>query len=80
MNNSVIVSVITPVYNRAELLNNCFQSLVNQTCYDFEWIIVDDGSTDSTLEVARSFKADFPIKVITKPNASAEVKYGKFFA
>ena len=68
MNNSVIVSVITPVYNRAELLNNCFQSLVNQTCYDFEWIIVDDGSTDSTLEVARSFKADFPIKVISKPN------------
>lgn len=68
MNNSVIVSVITPVYNRAELLKKCYNSLVNQTCNDFEWIIVDDGSTDNTLEVAQSFQADFPIKVITKPN------------
>ena len=68
MNSSVFVSVITPVYNRAELLNKCFKSLVDQTNYDFEWIIIDDGSTDNSLEVARSFKADFPIKVITKKN------------
>ena len=68
MENSVSISVITPVYNRAELLNKCFQSLVAQTSYDFEWIIVDDGSTDNTLEVAQSFMADFPIKVISKPN------------
>lgn len=66
--NYVALSIVTPVYNRAELLKKCFQSLIAQTCYDFEWIIVDDGSTDNTLEVAQSFKADFPIKVITKPN------------
>lgn len=68
MNSSVFVSVITPVYNRAELLNKCFKSLVDQTNYDFEWIIIDDGSTDNSLEVARSFKADFPIKVVAKEN------------
>ena len=66
--NSVSISIVTPVYNRADLLYKCYQSLVNQTNYDFEWIIIDDGSTDNSLEVARSFKADFPIKVITKKN------------
>ena len=66
--NRIFLSIITPVYNRAELLNRCFKSLVAQTNYEFEWIIVDDGSTDNTLEVARSFDADFLIKVITKPN------------
>lgn len=65
---SVSISIVTPVYNRADLLYKCYQSLVNQTNYDFEWIIIDDGSTDNSLEVARSFKADFPIKVITKEN------------
>ena len=66
--NSVSISIVTPVYNRADLLYKCYQSLVNQTNYDFEWIIIDDGSTDNSLEVARSFKADFQIKVITKEN------------
>ena len=64
--NSVSISIVTPVYNRADLLYKCYQSLVNQTNYDFEWIIIDDGSTDNSLGVAQSFKADFQIKVITK--------------
>lgn len=66
--NHVTISVVTPVYNRAELLNKCFQSLLNQTSNDFEWIIIDDGSVDNTLSVAKSFVAPFEIKVISKPN------------
>lgn len=62
------LSIITPVYNREKLLEKCFQSLMLQTKKDFEWIIIDDGSTDNSLGVARSFKADFLIKVITKQN------------
>lgn len=66
--NHVTISVVTPVYNRAELLTKCFQSLLNQTSNDFEWIIIDDGSTDNTLAVAQSFSATFEIKVISKSN------------
>ncbi|HBM98446.1 MAG TPA: hypothetical protein DD413_03380, partial [Ruminococcus sp.] len=40
------LTIITPTYNRKDLLKKCFQSLMKQTCFDFEWIIVDDGSTD----------------------------------
>lgn len=62
------LSIITPVFNREKLLHNCYQSLKKQTSNDFEWIIVDDGSTDDTLAVAESFKAPFEITVISKPN------------
>lgn len=68
-NNGILLSVITPAYNRAHLLTSCFESLNEQTDLDFEWIIVDDGSTDSTPETVRSFDTDrFPIVYINKPN------------
>ena len=63
-----ILSIITPVFNRENLLQNCYQSLLAQASNDFEWIIVDDGSTDDTLAVAESFSASFEITVVTKPN------------
>ena len=66
--NHVTISVITPVYNREKLLSRCYQSLLKQSCYDFEWIIIDDGSTDGTLAVAESFEAPFEIMVLSKPN------------
>lgn len=42
------LTVFTPTYNRRELLARAYESLKNQTCRDFEWLIVDDGSTDNT--------------------------------
>lgn len=64
------ITVLTPVYNRREELNNLFLSLQKQTSNDFEWLIVDDGSTDGVKEdiVTYEKKAEFPVKVIHKEN------------
>ena len=42
-----LVTIITPTYNRAEKLPILYESLINQTNKDFEWLIVDDGSEDT---------------------------------
>ena len=41
-------TIFTPTYNRKELLTNLYESLKKQAYKDFEWIIVDDGSSDGT--------------------------------
>ena len=53
--NPFTVSVIIPTYNRAHLVGRAIKSVLNQTFQDFEIIVVDDGSTDSTKEVVTSF-------------------------
>lgn len=50
-----MISVITPTYNRAYILTQCYESLCRQTCGDFEWVVVDDGSTDETESRVKSF-------------------------
>ena len=57
------ISVIMPVHNRADVLPRAIQSVLDQNTGDFELIIVDDGSTDKSVKVARSF-ADDRIRVI----------------
>lgn len=41
-----MITIFTPIYNRAYIVSNLYHSLLHQTCYEFEWLIVDDGSTD----------------------------------
>ncbi len=48
---SKIVTVITTTYNRAHTLTSLYNSLINQSNLEFDWIIVDDGSTDNTREL-----------------------------
>ncbi|MDO5479725.1 MAG: glycosyltransferase [Clostridia bacterium] len=66
------VSIIIPVYNVEKYLKRCLDSLVNQTLEDIEIILVDDSSTDSSLEICRKEAGkDSRIKVLSKPNEGA---------
>ena len=51
----MFLSIITPTYNRAYIIGECYKSLVKQTLKDFEWIVIDDGSTDDTEQLISSF-------------------------
>lgn len=63
------VSIILPVYNVAEYLEQCLDSLINQTLKDIEIICINDGSTDNSLEILNQYvKKDSRIKVINKQN------------
>ena len=66
----MMLTVFTPAYNRAETLPRLYRSLCDQTCCDFEWLIIDDGSVDSTPELARDFlKEDrFSVRYVRKEN------------
>ena len=63
----VKVSIITPVYNTEKYLCRCIDSLINQTLKDIEIILIDDGSTDLSLQIAREYaKKDSRIIVISQ--------------
>jgi glycosyltransferase involved in cell wall biosynthesis len=64
-------SVVVPVYNRQELVRLAIDSVLSQTLPDYELIVVDDGSTDRTPEVLRSYGAR--IRVIRQENQGPEV-------
>lgn len=69
--NPIILTVFTPVYNRAHTLPRTYESLLKQECKDFIWLIIDDGSTDNTSELVRLWQqADngFEIQYIYKQN------------
>lgn len=68
------LSIIVPVYNAEEFLENCLISLHNQTIKDIEIILVDDGSTDKSLEICNSFAMlDARIKVLEQENSGQSV-------
>lgn len=50
-----MITIFTPVYNRAYIINTLYQSLRRQTCKDFEWIIFDDGSQDNIIEIVNEW-------------------------
>lgn len=58
--NQPLVSVVTPVYNGETYLEECIQSVVNQTYDNFEYIIVNNCSTDRSLEIAQAYAAKDP--------------------
>jgi glycosyltransferase involved in cell wall biosynthesis len=57
------LTIFTPTYNRAHLLSNLYNSLIQQTNKNFIWLIIDDGSTDNTFELVNSFKKEDKIKI-----------------
>lgn len=49
--NEIFISIIIPVYNTGKYIEECLESLINQTFKNFEIIIIDDGSKDNSLNV-----------------------------
>ena len=64
------VTVLTPTFNRGGVLRSLWDSLQKQTVKDFEWLVVDDGSTDGTKNLITQLQenSDFPIRYIYKSN------------
>ena len=68
--NNKILTVFTPTYNRAHTIGRTYESLCRQTCKDFEWLVIDDGSSDNTRELVEGWIADnkIPIRYIYQEN------------
>lgn len=72
----MLFTVFTPTYNRAKLLERAYHSLKKQECSEFEWLIVDDGSTDDTEMLVAEWIAkekEFPIRYFKKENEGKHV-------
>lgn len=65
---AVMISIVIPLYNKASSLTTTLDSIFNQTYCDFEVIIIDDGSTDNSLEVVNNYD-DSRIKTYSKDNS-----------
>ena len=65
-----LVTIIVPVYNSEKYLEQCIQNLLNQTYQNLQIILVNDGSTDQSLEICKKSN-DERVEVYTKPNGGA---------
>lgn len=71
------LTVFTPTYNRAHTLERLYRSLCAQTCQDFDWLVIDDGSTDGTKALIQTFidERRIPIRYIHKENGGLYTGY-----
>lgn len=79
----VPITVFTPSYNRADLLKRCYESMCRQTNKNFIWMIIDDGSTDNTEEVVKSWMSvnnEFEIQYYYKKNGGLHTAYNEAIA
>lgn len=63
MPDEIILTIYTPTYNRGKILSRLYDSLCNQICKKFIWLVVDDGSTDNTKDIIDKWKTDGRIKI-----------------
>lgn len=64
-----LISVIVPVYNAQDYVERCVRSLMKQTYQNLEIILIDDGSTDDSLDICGKLKMeDGRIRVFSQPN------------
>lgn len=74
------LTVFTCTYNRAHTIGRTYESLCRQTCKDFIWLVVDDGSTDNTSELVKQWQKkdnDFEIRYAYKENGGLHTGYNK---
>jgi len=79
MNYKFIFTVFTPTYNRAKTLGRVYASLSAQTFRDFEWLVIDDGSTDGTELLIHTWEkeARFPIRYIWQSNQGKHTAFNR---
>jgi glycosyltransferase involved in cell wall biosynthesis len=77
MSSDFSFTVFTPTYNRAKTLYRVYESLCAQTFRDFEWVVVDDGSTDNTRTLVEGWQAQasFPIRYFYQQNKHKKAAY-----
>lgn len=76
------LTVFTPAYNRAHTIGRTYASLLRQTSNDFEWLVVDDGSTDNTRELVEGWIKEnkIPIRYIYQENGGLYTGYNTAYA
>lgn len=89
MQKDVLITVFTPTYNRGYIIENLYESLKKQLSYNFEWLVIDDGSNDNTEVLFKNWlkeKNNFNIRYVKvqnggKPraiNKALELSHGKY--
>lgn len=79
----MILTIFTPAYNRAHTLPRTYESLCRQSCKDFIWLIIDDGSTDGTAALVRKWQEQeksFEIQYIYKENGGMHTAHNTAYA
>ncbi len=79
MREDKLITIMTPTYNREKLLGRLYNSLLHQSCKDFEWLIIDDGSVDSTGETVSKYitESKINIRYIYQENRGKAAAYNK---
>ena len=74
-----VFTVFTPTYNRAHTLHRVYKSLKAQTYRNFEWLIVDDGSTDNTYKLVEKWQEEnlFPIRYLYQKNSGKHIAFNR---
>ena len=82
MSSDKFLTVFTPTFNRAHTLGRLYESLCVQTCKDFEWLVIDDGSTDDTRSLVEGFvqEGKIPVRYIYKENGGLYTGYNRAYA
>lgn len=77
-----LLTVFTPTYNRAHTLPRVYDSLCRQTCKDFRWLVIDDGSTDDTEELIIRYRRNCPFRIdyLKKENGGLYTGYNTAYA
>lgn len=83
MENKIKLTIFTPAYNRAHTLPRTYESLLQQECKEFIWLIIDDGSQDNTAELVKQWQSKdngFEIRYIYKENGGMHTAHNTAYA
>lgn len=68
MNNTPLISVIVPAYNVEKYIKTCLDSIIAQTYFNFEVIVINDGSTDQTEKILNEYESNSKIRIFSQEN------------